>query len=76
MHAYIQTCACLLSLFSHVQLFVTLWTIAYQSSLSMRFSRQRILEWIAMPSSGGSSQPGDWTCVSYVSCVGRQVLYH
>ena len=33
----------------------------------------RILEWVAMPSSRGSSRPGDWTCVS---CVGRVVLYH
>ena len=24
----------------------------------------------------GISQPGDRTCVSYVSCIGRQVLYH
>ena len=24
----------------------------------------------------GSSQPRDRTCVSYVSCIGRQVLYH
>ena len=31
----------------------------------------RILEWIAMPiSSRGSSQPRDWTHVSYVSCIG------
>ena len=36
----------------------------------------RILEWVAMPSSRGSSQPRDWTCVSYISCIGRQVLYH
>ena len=36
----------------------------------------RILEWISMPSSRGSSQPRDWTCVSYVFCIGRQVLYH
>ena len=35
----------------------------------------RILEWIALPSSRGSSRPRDWTCVSYISCVGRQVLY-
>ena len=27
-------------LFSRVQLFVTLWTIAYQAPLSMGFSRQ------------------------------------
>ena len=36
----------------------------------------RILEWVAMPSSRGSSQPRDWTHVSYVSCIGRHVLYH
>ena len=39
----------------------------------------RILGWVAMPSSRGSSRPWegrrDWTCVSYVSCIGRQVLY-
>ena len=34
----------------------------------------RILEWVAMPSSRGSSQPRDQTCVSYISCIGRQVL--
>ena len=33
----------------------------------------RILMWVAMPSSKGSSQPKDWTCVFYVSCIGRQV---
>ena len=36
----------------------------------------RILEWIAMPSSRGSSQLRDWTPVSYVSFIGRQVLYY
>ena len=35
----------------------------------------RILEWAAMPSSRGSSQPRDWTGVSYVSCIGRQGLF-
>ena len=32
--------ACMLSRFSHVWLFVTLWTIAHQAPLSMGFSRQ------------------------------------
>ena len=36
----------------------------------------RILEWVAMPSSRGSSPPRDQTHVSYISCIGRQVLYH
>ena len=35
----------------------------------------RILEWVALPSSRGSPQPRDQTCVSYVSRIGRQVLY-
>ena len=36
----------------------------------------RILEWVAMPSSRGSSWPRDLTRVSYVSCIVRWVLYH
>ena len=36
----------------------------------------RILEWAAMPSSRESSQCRNWTYVSYVSCIDRQVLYH
>ena len=36
----------------------------------------RILAWIAMPSSRGSSRVRDRTCVSCISSVGRQVLYH
>ena len=35
-------------LFSHVQLFVTSWTIAYQAPLSMGFFQARILEWVAI----------------------------
>ena len=36
----------------------------------------KILEWVAMPFSTGSSWPRDQARVSYVSCIGRQVLYH
>ena len=35
-----------------------------------------ILEWVAKPSSRESSQPRDRTHVSYISCIGRWVLYH
>ena len=35
----------------------------------------RILEWVAMPSSRGSFHPRDRTCLSYISCISRQVLY-
>ena len=34
-------------MFSHVQLFVTLWTLARQSALSMEFSRQE--NWSGLP---------------------------
>ena len=33
----------------------------------------RILQWVAMPFSRGSSWPRDWT---HVFCIGRWVLYH
>ena len=34
-----------------------------------------ILEWVAMPSSRGSSRPRDRTCIFYFSCTVRWVLY-
>ena len=39
-------------------------------------SQARILKWVAISFSRGSSQPRDWTPVSYISCNDRQVLYH
>ena len=36
----------------------------------------RILEWVAIPFSKGSSQPRDQTCVFCISCIGRRILYH
>ena len=36
----------------------------------------RILEWIAMSFSRGSSQPRDQTCFASISCIGSRVLYH
>ena len=35
-----ESCACVLSHFSHVRLFETQWTVAHQAPLSMEFSRQ------------------------------------
>ena len=35
----------------------------------------RVLEWVTTPSSGASSWPRDWTCVSHVSCTGRRVTW-
>ena len=44
-------------------------TVAHQASLSMGILQARILEWFAMPSFRGSSQPRDLTLVSHI--VGR-----
>ena len=35
----------------------------------------RTLDWVAISFSGGSSPPSDWTPISCVSCIGRQILY-
>ena len=45
-------------LFSHVQLFGTPWTIAYQASLSIGFSRQEYWSGLPFPSPGDLPNPG------------------
>ena len=34
----------------------------------------RMLEWVAISYSGGSSQPRDWTCITCVACIGKWIL--
>ena len=58
-------------LLSRVLLFATPWTVAHQAPLSMGILQARILEWIAIPFSRGSSQPRDWTWV--FSIAGRSL---
>ena len=36
----------------------------------------KILEWVAISSSRGSSLPRDQTCISFISCIHRWILYH
>ena len=56
-------------LLSHVQLFSTPWTVAYHAPLSMGFSRQEYWSGLPFPIQGSSR-------VSWVSCIGRQILYY
>ena len=42
-------------------------TVARQAPLSMGILQARIQEWVAMPSSKGSSQPRDQTQVSHIA---------
>ena len=59
-----RVCILLRKSLSHVRLFVTPWSAAHQAPLSMGILQARILEWVAMPVSRGSSQHRDWTQVS------------
>ena len=52
---------------SHVRLFASPWTVAHQAPLSKEILQARILEWVAMLSSRGSSQPWDLTKVSCIA---------
>ena len=53
----------MLAMLSHstVSNSVTAWTVGCRASLSMGILQAKILEWVAMPSSRGSSQPRDRT---------------
>ena len=51
----------------------TLWAVAHQAPLSVRFFQAGIVKWVAVSSSRGSSRPRDR---SHVSCIDRQILNH
>ena len=71
---FFKLCVCLCSQsLSHVQLFVTAMNCSPPGSSVHGIFQASILEWIAISSSRGSSQPRDQTCVS---CIDRWILYH
>ena len=49
--------ACVLSHFSHVRLFVTLWTVAHQTPLSMGFTSQEYWSKLPCPLLGDDLDP-------------------
>ena len=73
-YLYIQLlCVCM---FSCVWLCATPWIAALEGPFVHGISQAKILEWIAISFSRGSSWPREWTYISWVSCTGGQVLYH
>ena len=54
----IMLCTCMLSYFSSVWFFVTLWIIDCQAPLSMRFSRKEYWSRLSCPPPGDLSNPG------------------
>ena len=63
-------CVCVFML-SRVWLFVTPWTVARHGSFLAR-----ILEWVVISYSRGSSWPRDQTHISCSSCIGWWILFH
>ena len=51
-------------------------TAAHQGPLSMEISRQDYWIELPFPPPGDLPNPGMEPQVSYVSCIGRQILYH
>ena len=58
---------CYALLLSRIQLFVTPWTVAHQARLSLGLLQARILEWVAILFSRGTSQPRNRTGVSCIA---------
>ena len=59
---YIQFLSC-------VQIFVTLWTEAHQPSLSVELSWCESWSRLPFPPPGDLPNPGNRTCISWVSCI-------
>ena len=64
--------ACVQSLFSHVWIFVTLWTVPHQTPLSLGFSRQESWSWLPCPPPGDLPNPGiDQVSLTSPALAGR-----
>ena len=72
-HIHITICPCMLSHFCHVQLFVTIWTVAHQAPLFMGYFRQEYWSGLPCPPPGDLPKPGIEP-VSFVSYIGRRFL--
>ena len=74
MHSSLQCCVC-----AQLLSCVTLWDCMDCSppdSSVHGILQARILECVDIFFFRGSSWPRDWICISCVSCIGRQILYH
>ena len=60
---------------SHVQLFATPWTVTCRLLCPWNFLGKNT-KWVAMSYFRGFSWPRNRTCISWVSCIGKRILYH
>ena len=71
----VSLCVCP-QLLSHCWLFCNPMDYSPPGSSVHGISHARILQWVDISSSIGSSHPRDWTHVSCISCIDRWILYH
>ena len=70
----VTSTTCMLSCFSHVLLYATLWTVAHQVLLSMGFSRQEDYSGLPCPPAGDLSNPGiKPTSLTFPSLAGKYI---
>ena len=71
-------------MYTHVQFFLTPWTVAVCDLMNCGppgssvpgILQARILKWLAISYSMGSSWPRDWTHISCIFYIGRWILFH
>ena len=68
--------SCVLSRFSHVWLFATLWTAAHQALLSMGFFKQEYWSGLPCPPPGDLPDPGIKPASLTPTCIGRWVFFY
>ena len=75
----VKFCVYLLCVCSVAQSYLTLchpMNYSPPGSTVLGISQARILEWVDISFSRGSSRSSNWTRISCGSCIGRQILYH
>ena len=60
----VYVCSIHVCMLSRVQLFSTPWTVVRTAPMSMGILQARMLEWVVISSSRGSSWPRDGSCIS------------
>ena len=72
---YFLTLVCV-QVLSAIWFFMTPWTCSPPASSVHETFQARILEWVGISLSRESLQSRDWTWISCLFCIGRQILYY
>ena len=72
---YRRVCVCVYSVTQSCPALCNLVDCSLPGSSVCGIFQARILEWVAISSSRGSSRPRDQTHICCISCIGRWILY-